>query len=130
MKITEFKIDKVPAFLPNGLKVVQTQDEVVEALENGQTIARYEFGDSMMPMLQSGQFCKIEPINNLEEDIKIGDAVYNRLNGHLNTHMVHMISDFGDKRYFLIGDSWMTHFGWTSEILGKAKGIPYIVKEY
>lgn len=105
-------------------KVVNDIKEAITYLANGETIARFEFGDSMAPILKNGEYCIITPIttDNIN-DIKVGDAVLCEVNGYLMTHMVIAISDASaNGRYFLIGNSNMELYGWTQNIFGKAIG--------
>ena len=98
-------------------------------LKNGITIARFEFGDSMSPVLVSGEYCIVEPIKELEgiNNIAIGDAVLCKVGDHLMTHMVLMISDSAyDGTKYLIGNTWMQYYGWTDTIYGIAKGTNVI----
>lgn len=123
---------------PNKIKqfrVVNDIHEAVEELKNGNTIARFEYGDSMSPILSSGEYCVVEPIRNIE-DVKQGDAVLCNVNGYLMTHMVIMVSTSAadDEPYFLIGDTHMNIYGWTKEIYGIAYGtnileVPIDVEE-
>ena len=109
--------------------VVNDIREAVEMLKNGITIARFEFGDSMSPVLVSGEYCFVEPIKELEglNNIAIGDAVLCKVGDHLMTHMVLMISDsaYNGTKY-LIGNTWMQYYGWTDTIYGIAKGTNVI----
>lgn len=47
--MNEIKKVKNPQTL-DGLRVVQDIEEVVKTLENGETIARFEYGESMLPV--------------------------------------------------------------------------------
>lgn len=105
-----------------GVKVVNNAIEAFESLMNGETVARFEYGDSMMPMLKSGEYCILTPISSLNE-VKEGDAVFCKVNGYLMTHMVIQKSQASaDTTYFLIGDTNFNLYGWTSEIYAIAKG--------
>lgn len=102
-----------------GYRVVQDSEEVLDALKNGETIARFEYGDSMKPMLVSGEYCILEPITKQPQ---VGDAVFCRVNGYLMTHMVWVVSNIADKPYYLIGGSNGSLYGWTNEVYAIAKG--------
>jgi hypothetical protein len=136
--MNEVKINKTIKYVNSpstitvdGVKypVVNDIREAVEMLKNGITIARFEFGDSMSPVLVSGEYCIVEPIKELEgiNNIGIGDAVLCKVGDHLMTHMVLMISDSAyDGTKYLIGNTWMQYYGWTDTIYGIAKGTKII----
>lgn len=128
-KISNEKYVKSPKHI-NGVKVVNDIQEAVEELKKGNTIARFEYGDSMSPILKSGEYCIIEPIKDINgiNNISVGDAVLCKVGEYLMTHMVMMISSYSncDKPYYLIGNTWMQYYGWTDEIYGIAKGTNVI----
>lgn len=120
-KIDNVKYVKNPTTV-HGIKVVNNIEQAVEELKKGHTIARFEFGDSMMPILKNGEYGIATPIQNLNE-VSVGDAVVCEVNGHLMTHMVVLISEsHAETPYFLIGSTWMNFYGWTNKIYGIVKG--------
>ena len=114
----------------DGIDVIENELFAVDALRKGQTIARYEFGYSMQPFLESGQFCKLEPIQS-NDTINIGDIVFSAVNEQLNTHMVWFkkLDENDNKYWYLIGTSTGKMIGWTKEILAKAYGMNHKIKE-
>lgn len=117
----DIKFVKSPHFI-NDVNVVNDIEEAVEWLKMGRKVARFEFGDSMMPILKSGEYCLIEPLNDLN-NVNIGDTVLCEVNGYLMTHMVIMKSNTAkDSPYFLIGSTSMYLYGWTNKIYGICKG--------
>lgn len=109
-------------FQNEKIKVVNDIYEAVEHLKRKEKIARYEFGNSMMPMLMSGEYCVIEPIKDIYE-VNIGDTVLCDVGGHLMTHMVLMSSTTAcDSPFFLIGTSSYGIYGWTNKIYGICNG--------
>ena len=92
MKIENTKYVKSPKHI-NGITVVNDIVEAVNELKKGNTIARFEYGDSMMPILKNGEYGIATPIQSLE-DVSVGDAVVCEVNGHLMTHMVMLIEIF------------------------------------
>ena len=62
----------------NGIRVVQSDEEVVKALKNGETVCRYEWGDSMTPVLKNGEYANLTPIKDINE-VQRGDAVFCRM---------------------------------------------------
>ena len=108
--------------------------EILGELSKGNNVARYEYGDSMMPLLQSGEYCILIPAN--KTTIEVGDAVFCEVNGYVMTHMVMMISRIQGKPMYLIGspnyDEWsgkFTMYGWTSNVFAKAIGTKIIHSE-
>ena len=111
-----------------GVNVFNDEDEALEHLLNGEKVARFEYGDSMSPILESGQYCVLSPIKSLDE-VNIGDAVFCRVNGYLMTHMVLMKSNSSSNTpKFLISSSGLSVYGWTDEIFAIAKGIDFFEK--
>lgn len=107
-----------------NLPIVQDAFDAIARLKDGISIARYEFGDSMEPILEDGQFCEISPIDG--KDLKVGDAVFCRVDGIVGTHMIIMISDADPaNRWYAIGTSDLDLIGWTREVFGISKPIPY-----
>ena len=127
-KVDNVKYVKSPSTIEvDGVKYPVVNDIVnaVELLKQGISIARYEFGDSMSPVLVSGEYCVVEPIKELEgiNNIAIGDAVLCKVGDYLMTHMVMMISDSScNGTQYLIGNTHMQFYGWTDTIYGIAKG--------
>lgn len=128
------KKNKVEVSFPkelNGIKVVQDEYEVAKCLNNGERICRFEWGDSMQPILRHGEYATVIPINEYKlSNIKRGDAVFCKMtdengNYYYMTHMVWEISNSGydDKPWFKIGSSASSIYGWTQDILGYAKGM-------
>ena len=112
----------------DGMDVIQETTIAYDSVRSGQTIARYEFGDSMFPILKSGQFCKIVPLTEKDE-IKQGDCVFSNIDGCINTHMVWLISENekGEKMYCIASTSGHI-MGWTKDIAGKCYGIEHMVE--
>lgn len=122
----EIIIDDLPETL-DGLDVIQEEEIAKECLMNGQTIARFEFGDSMSPFLVSGQFAKLVPLSK-NDTIKECDCVTSVINGVLNTHMVWKIKEQEDgSRLYCIASSSGHVMGWTDTILAKAIPMNYTV---
>lgn len=108
----------------DGLRVIQDIDEVVKTLQNGETIARFEWGDSMQPVLTNGMYGRLTPIHEVPQ---VGDAVFCKVNGYWMTHMVWIVNRHTG--YCLIGSTSGQLYGWTNEILAIATPMPY-VEEY
>ena len=127
MTITFYDEDNIPEEI-EGINVIQDLTIAMDCLNNGETIAKYEFGGSMSPILASGQFCKLIPFKE-GMDIKQGDCVFVDVNMMVGTHMVWMISESDGKKYYCIATTKGNIIGWTDKIIAKAVGIPYIVKD-
>ena len=123
--MTNYDIDKVPDEI-DGIAVIQDRYMAIDCLSKGQEILRFEFGDSMFPILESGQFCKLVPYKDGDE-IKQGDCVFVNINGSVGTHMVWMISENDSKKLYCIATTKGEVIGWTNYIIAKAYGIPHIV---
>lgn len=109
----------------DGLRVVNDIEETVKSLENGEMVCRFEFGDSMKPILVSGQYARLTPIKG--ETPNVGDVVLNSIGGQWNTHMVWNVNKASG--FCLIGDSKGNYFAWTKKILAIATPMPYIQNE-
>lgn len=112
----------------NGIRVVNDINDAIKELENKRTIARFEFGESMSPILKNGEYAIVTPIQNIS-DVKIGDAVLCEVNGYPMTHMVLMKSNSGSEPFFLIGSSHFEIYGWTNKIYGIAHGTDVCEEE-
>lgn len=110
----------------DGLRVVQNIDEVVKSISDGETIARFEFGNSMRPVLCSGQYARLVPLHG-SDDVQIGDAVFCNVGGYWMTHMVW--NKNRHSKQYLIGSSSGEMYGWTDIVLATAIPMPYIEKE-
>lgn len=87
----------------------------LERLQKGETFITSEKGNSMIPLIKSGQEHKLAPITNLNE-IKEGDIVYCKVNGNYYTHLVKAVSAKGT---VLIGNNKGGINGWTKQVYGK-----------
>lgn len=107
-----------------GFRVENDANNAKEALLTGETIARFERGNSMHPLLKDGEYAVISPLGLDGGTLpKVGDSVFCNVNGYLMTHMIVAISDTSvEGRMYLIGSSHFDLFGWTNTIYGIAKG--------
>lgn len=110
----------------DGLRVVQDNDEIRQAMLFNEPVMHWEFGHSMSPMFPNKGYCRIEPLTD-RTAIKAGDAVFCNVNGCLMVHMVWMVSNMNQNiPYYLIGSTSGSLYGWTSEVLGIAYATPYV----
>ena len=115
----------------DGIEVVQDINEAVKAINEGRTVCRYEWGDSMTPILRHGEYAKLIPISKNTE-IKRGDAVLCKLDNEYDSstpfYMTHMVweisnSSYNGKPWYKIGSSSTSIYGWTQDIYALAVGI-------
>lgn len=89
----------------------------LEKLQNGETFITSEKGNSMVPIIKSGQEHKLTPAT--WEECKVGDIVYCKVKGRFYTHLVKAKSDKG----LLIGNNKGGINGWTKQVYGKVTEI-------
>jgi hypothetical protein len=111
----------------DGIRVVQESEEIVKALRNGETVYHWEAGNSMAPLINHMEYCKIVPCVPI--DVKRGDAVFCKIIAETGEpyYMVHQVWEIADcgydhKLWFKIGSTGTQIFGWSCEVLGKAYG--------
>lgn len=64
-----------------------SKQDIVNILLSGVTIERYkEHGNSMLPIISSGQPVRLEPIQNRE--LKVDDIVFCKVKGNFYTHKI------------------------------------------
>lgn len=85
----------------------------VEKLKKGETFITSERGNSMSPIIKSGQDHKLAPVKL--ENVKINDVVFCKVKGHFYTHLVKGKSIRG----LLIGNNKGGVNGWTKQVYGK-----------
>lgn len=102
-----------------GVKVSNTYEEAISLLKEGKQTYKWEYGDSMFPILCSKEYCLIEPVTSLD-DIHENDAVLCVVNGFTMIHMVSKVFDVKNRgKWFLISTTQGTTFGFTNMIYGK-----------
>jgi len=90
----------------------------LEKLQNGETFITSEKGNSMMPLIKSGQEHKLAPAK--WEDVEVNDIVYCKVNGRFYTHLV-KAKDLN--KGCLIGNNKGGINGWTKHIYGKVISV-------
>jgi len=85
----------------------------LEKLEKGETFVTSEKGNSMSPLINSGQDHKLAPAKL--EDVSVDDIVYCKVKGNFYTHLVKAKGDRG----VLIGNNKGGINGWTKSVYGK-----------
>jgi hypothetical protein len=86
----------------------------LERLQNGETFITSEKGNSMVPLIKSGQEHKLAPAT--WESVNIGDIVYCKCRGNFYTHLVKAKNDIKGCQ---IGNNRGNINGWTKNVYGK-----------
>lgn len=86
----------------------------VEKLQNGETFITSEKGNSMLPIIKSGQDFKLAPIK--WEDCNEGDIVYCKVRKNYYTHLV---KGKNTEKGLLIGNNKGDINGWTKKVYRK-----------
>lgn len=86
----------------------------LERLQNGETFITSEKGNSMVPLIKSGQDHKLTPVK--WEDVKVGDIVYCKVKGNFLTHLTKAIDC---TKGCQIGNNKGGINGWTKQVYGK-----------
>jgi hypothetical protein len=90
----------------------------LERLLNGETFTTSEKGNSMVPLIKSGQEHELSPIT--WDQAEIGDIVYCKVRGNYYTHLV-KAKDL--QKGLLIGNNRGNINGWTKMVYGKVVRI-------
>ena len=96
----------------------KSEDEMknwkAERLLRGETFKTSEKGNSMVPLIKSGQEHILAPAK--WEDCEVGDIVYCKVSGRFYTHLVKAKQE---NKGLLIGNNRGRINGWTKNVLGK-----------
>jgi hypothetical protein len=90
----------------------------VEKLDKGESFITSEKGNSMVPLIKSGQKHKLEPAT--WENVEVGDIVYCKVKGNFYTHLVKAKND---KKGCQIGNNKGHVNGWTKSVFGKVTEV-------
>lgn len=90
----------------------------LEKLQNGETFETSEKGNSMLPLIKSGQSHIIEPITWVE--CKVGDIVYCKVKG---CFMTHLVTGINDVKGLQISNNHGYVNGWTKQVFGRVKEV-------
>ena len=85
----------------------------LEKLQKGETIITSEKGNSMIPLIKSGQKHILAPI--IWEKCVVGDIVYCKVKGNYYTHLV---KKYDISKGVLIGSNKGSINGWTRAVYG------------
>jgi phage repressor protein C with HTH and peptisase S24 domain len=109
-------------FLKKGNKIMYDKENAITAqkLLNGETCLVQGFGNSMTPILKSGQVCEVSPIEDYSS-LNKGDIVLCKVRGH---HYLHLISAIKGNQ-FQISNNHKHVNGWVTKknIYGKVTKI-------
>lgn len=86
----------------------------LERLQNGESFKTSEKGNSMVPLIKSGQEHLLEPVQI--DDVMVGDIVYCKVRGNFYTHLVKAIDP---KKGCQIGNNKGRINGWTKQVYGR-----------
>jgi len=84
-----------------------------EKLQKGETFVTSEKGNSMSPIIKSGQDHRLAPVKL--KDCEVGNVVFCKVKGHYYTHLVKGKGERG----LLIGNNKGGVNGWTKQVYGK-----------
>ena len=90
----------------------------LEKLQNGETFITSEKGNSMVPLIKSGQEHRLAPTTI--DEVKVGDIVYAKVKGNFYTHLVKAKES---QKGCLIGNNRGGINGWTRSVYGKVVEI-------
>jgi hypothetical protein len=85
----------------------------LDKLQKGESFTTSEKGNSMIPLIKSGQEHVLAPVKL--EDVKCDDIVYCKVKGKFYTHLVKAVGERG----VLIGNNRGGINGWTKQVYGK-----------
>lgn len=90
----------------------------LEKLQNGETFITNAKGNSMTPLIKSGQNHKLAPV--MWEDCDEDDIVYCKVKGNFYTHKVKAKNN---EKGLLIGNNKGGINGWTKQVYGRVVEI-------
>ena len=90
----------------------------LERLQNGETFTTSEKGNSMVPLIHSGQDHILSPAS--VDDVEVGDIVYCKVDGKFYTHLVKATDP---NKGCLIGNNRGRINGWTKNVFGKVTEV-------
>ena len=85
----------------------------LEKLQSGEILLTSEKGNSMVPLIKSGQKHKLEPAK--WEEVEVGDIAYAKVKGNFYTHLV---TAKNDKKGCQISNNQGCVNGWTKAVFG------------
>lgn len=83
----------------------------IEKLKKGETVSFRPKGNSMLPLIQSGQLCTVEPVLDTDA-LEKGDIVLCKVNGSQYLHLIKAVQD----SRFQIGNNKGHTNGWVGSL--------------
>ena len=83
----------------------------IEQLHRGETVRFRPRGNSMLPLIKSGQLCTVRPIEDPSE-VGVKDVVLCKVRSAQYLHLVKAIRGHGEKRQFQIANNKGRINGW------------------
>lgn len=92
--------------------------DVVKELSEGRSVRLKPHGNSMTPIIKSGQPIVLSPVD--PADVRVGDAVLAKVKGN---YYIHKVTAIGDDGRFQISNNHGHVNGWSRQVFGKVTGI-------
>ena len=92
--------------------------DILAELDKGNIVALKPHGNSMTPIIRSGQRIELTP--TVGEDVEVGDVVLAKVKGR---YFIHKVTAIGDDGRFQISNNHGHVNGWTSKVYGKVTKI-------
>lgn len=92
--------------------------EIVKELSEGRSVTLKPKGNSMTPLIRSGQRIVLSPVDCA--DVKVGDAVLAKVKGNF---YIHKVTAIGDDGRFQISNNHGHVNGWSRQVYGKVTEI-------
>lgn len=87
---------------------------IAEQLQKGETVTYRTHGNSMVPIVKSGQKVTVEPVKI--EDVKVGDPVFCRVKG---SYYLHLCTGRREDGSVQISNAHGHVNGWTRQVFGR-----------
>ena len=100
---------------PKKEEPIFTEKSAVIQLLAGKTVKVRGIGNSMTPILKSGDVCTVRPIKK-DDVLKKGDIVLCKVKGNVYMHIIKGLNP--KKGLYLIGNNHGRINGWTSLVYG------------
>lgn len=96
--------------------------QIIADLREGRLVKRKEKGNSMVPIIRSGQPHTVAPIAD-PADLRVGDVVFCKVRGHFYTHLISAIRRNKGRFEFQISNNHGHVNGWTRNVFGKVISV-------
>lgn len=92
--------------------------EIVQELSEGRSVTLRPKGNSMTPIIKSGQRIVLAPVDS--QDVRVGDAVLAKVKGR---YFIHKVTAIGDDGRFQISNNHGHVNGWSRQVYGRVTEI-------